>query len=98
LHIKGDISLFAGLVKADLALKDWGREFKALAANLPELKKSTPKLPSSDFTRALTADEKELNELHQTYIKAIDRQSRHPATKTTTRNEKKNPINTYFPQ
>jgi endo-1,4-beta-mannosidase len=66
-----DISLFAGLVKADLTLKDWGREFKALAANLPELKKTTPKLPSSDFTRALTADEKELNELHQTYVKAI---------------------------
>ena len=67
----GDISLFAGLVKAGLTLKDWGREFKALATNLPELKKSTPKLPSSDFVRALTADEKELNELHQTYVQAI---------------------------
>jgi endo-1,4-beta-mannosidase len=66
-----DISLFAGLVKADLTLKVWARKFKALAANLPELKKPTPKLPESVFTGALTADDKELNRMHQAYVKEI---------------------------
>jgi endo-1,4-beta-mannosidase len=66
-----DISLFAGLVKADLSLKAWGSKFKELASNLPELKQSTPKLPSSDFPLALTTDNNELNRMHQAYIKAI---------------------------
>ena len=67
----GDVSLFAGLVKADLSLKAWGRKFNELASNLPELKKPTPKLPSPDFTMALTTDEKELSRIHQDYIEAI---------------------------
>ena len=66
-----DISLFAGLVRADLTLKPWGHKFKELAANLPELKKSTPKLPYSDFTGALTANDNELNRMHQAYVKDI---------------------------
>jgi endo-1,4-beta-mannosidase len=66
-----DISLFAGLVKADLILKAWGHKFKMLSANLPELKKSTPKLPPSIFTGALTADEKGLSRIHQAYVKAV---------------------------
>ena len=66
-----DISLFAGLVKADLTLKAWARKFKALTANLSELKKPTAKLPSSVFPTALTADQKELNRLHQSYVKSI---------------------------
>jgi endo-1,4-beta-mannosidase len=67
----GDISLFAGLVKADLTLKAWGHKFKGLAANLPELKKSTPKLPSFDFPIALTANDNELSRIHQAYVKDI---------------------------
>jgi endo-1,4-beta-mannosidase len=66
-----DISLFAGLVKADLTLKAWGRKFKSLSANLSELKKLKPKLPSSIFTGVLMADEKELSRMHQAYVKAI---------------------------
>jgi hypothetical protein len=66
-----DISLFAGLVKADLTLKTWGLKFVELASNLPELKKPTPRLPDSDFTLALTTDEKELSRMHQDYIEAI---------------------------
>lgn len=67
----GDVSLFAGLVRADLTVKDWGRKFKELAANLPELKKSKPKLPTYDFPMALTTDDNELIKLHEAYIKAI---------------------------
>jgi endo-1,4-beta-mannosidase len=68
-----DISLFAGLVKDDLTLKDWGRKFKELAMNLSELKTSRPKLPVTDFPIALTADNNELNKIHEAYIKAIQR-------------------------
>jgi endo-1,4-beta-mannosidase len=66
-----DISLFAGLVKADLSLKAWGQKFKELALNLSELKKPTPKLPSFDFTSSLTADNGELDRMNQAYIKAV---------------------------
>jgi len=67
----GDVSLFAGLVKADLTLKDWGRKFRELAANLPELKTSKPKVPLTDFPFALTANDNELSKMHQAYTKAI---------------------------
>jgi len=67
----GDVSLFAGLVRADLTVKDWGRKFRELAANLPELKKSKPKLPTPDFSVALTTNDNELTKLHQAYIKVI---------------------------
>jgi endo-1,4-beta-mannosidase len=67
----GDISLFAGLVKDDMTLKDWGRKFRELAANLPELKSPKPKLPAADFQMALTADNNELGKMHDDYIKVI---------------------------
>lgn len=67
----GDISLYAGLVKPDLTLKAWGRKFKALAANLPELKKPAVKAPAMVFAEALTADEDRLKKEHQAYTKAI---------------------------
>ncbi|UCF16594.1 MAG: beta-galactosidase, partial [Phycisphaerales bacterium] len=67
-----DISLHAGMVKADMTLKIWGRTFRTMAANLPELKKPTPELPSSVFTDALTADNPKLNELHRSYVRAIE--------------------------
>jgi len=66
-----DISLYAGLVKPDLTLKVWGRNFKELAATLPQLKKPTPKLPVSVFIEALTADENTLRQEHQAYTQAI---------------------------
>jgi hypothetical protein len=77
-----DISLFAGLVKADLSLKAWGLKFRELASNLPELKKPTPKLPNPDFTLALTTDEKELNRIHQDFIEG----TRKAITKTGVKN------------
>ncbi len=66
-----DISLYAGMVKADMTLKAWGRTFKAMAANLSELKAPTPKLPSSVFAGVLTADDQELSRLHQRYVEAL---------------------------
>ncbi|MEJ2705719.1 MAG: beta-galactosidase, partial [Sedimentisphaerales bacterium] len=68
-----DISLYAGLVKSDLTLKAWGREFKRLAAGLPELKRPTPELPAPDFTGILTADQKELSRWQRTYTEGIRR-------------------------
>ncbi len=45
----GDISLYAGLVRPDLTLKPWGRKFKTVAANLPELKNPAVKVPAMVF-------------------------------------------------
>lgn len=67
----GDISLYAGLVKPDLTPKAWGRKFKALSANLPELKKPAAKVPPMVFAEALTADQDRLKQEHQAYAKAI---------------------------
>jgi len=66
-----DISLFAGLVKADLTLKVWGRKFRRLAAILPELKRPVPKLPGFNFPNVLTADSEELGKVHRSYVEAI---------------------------
>jgi len=68
-----DISLYAGMVRADMNLKAWGRAFKAMAANLPELKEPAPELPSSVFAGTLTADDQRLKELHGSYVRAIER-------------------------
>jgi endo-1,4-beta-mannosidase len=68
-----DISLFAGLVKSDLTVKAWGRKFKELAANLTELNKPRPKLPSFDFPNALTAGNEELVQMHQAYVEAVQK-------------------------
>ncbi len=67
----GDISLYAGLVKPDLTLKAWGHKFKALAANLPELKRPAARVPTMVFAEALTAGEDELRQEHQAYTEAI---------------------------
>ena len=66
-----DISLFAGLVKADFTLKAWGHKFKVLAANLPDLKKPTPNLPKFDFPNVLTAGNEELGKMHENYVEAV---------------------------
>ncbi len=66
-----DISLFAGLVKADLTMKSWGRKFRALAANLPELKCPIVKLPGFNFSNVLMADSEELGKMHRSYVDAI---------------------------
>jgi endo-1,4-beta-mannosidase len=66
-----DISLFAGLVRADMTVKAWGHKFKALATNLPELKKPIPELPRPVFAGVLTADDEKLKQVHQAYVKAV---------------------------
>jgi endo-1,4-beta-mannosidase len=81
-----DISLFAGLVRADLSLKAWGLNFKELASNLPELKKPTPELPSFDFNSALTADDNELKRMHRDYIETVSQ----AITKADDRNRNRN--------
>jgi Beta-galactosidase len=67
----GDISLYGGLVKPDLTVKAWGRKFKALAANLSELKQPPVTLPPMVFPEVLTADQDKLQQEHQAYTKAI---------------------------
>jgi len=59
------------LVKADLTLKVWGRKFRTLAANLPELKRQVAKLPGFNFPNVLTADSEELGKMHRSYVEAI---------------------------
>jgi len=68
-----DISLFAGLFKSDLTVKAWGRRFKELSANLPELKQPTPRLPAFDFQKALTGGNEELGTMHRAYVEAIQK-------------------------
>jgi endo-1,4-beta-mannosidase len=68
-----DISLFAGLVKADLTVKAWGRRFKELSANLSGLKRATPKLPRFNFPNALTAGSEELGKMHSSYTETIQK-------------------------
>ena len=68
-----DISLFAGLVKEDLSVKEWGRKFKTLAVNLPELRQSTPDLPKFNYPDVFTADNKELEKIHRAYTQALQR-------------------------
>ena len=66
-----DISKFAGLFKADLTLKVWGRKFQTCALNLSELKRPTPELPAFDFPEALTAGKEQLGQMHQSYVRAV---------------------------
>jgi endo-1,4-beta-mannosidase len=66
-----DISLFAGLVKADLTVKVWGHKFRTLAANLSELKLPVPKLQEFNFPNTLTADSEELSKMHRSYVDSI---------------------------
>ncbi len=66
-----DISLFAGLVKADMTMKVWGHKFRKFAANLPDLKHSAPELPEFNFPNILTADSEELGKMHRRYVEAI---------------------------
>jgi endo-1,4-beta-mannosidase len=66
-----DMSIFGGLVRADLTIKPWGEKFKTLAANLPELILPYPNLPKIDGPGVLTADDKELARFHRIYVKAV---------------------------
>ncbi len=66
-----DISLFAGLVKEDLTVKVWGRKFRTMAANLPELKRPIANLPGFNFPNVFTADSEELSRMHRSYVEAI---------------------------
>jgi hypothetical protein len=42
-----------------------------LADNLPELKRSAPRLPGFDFPNVLTADSEGLGKMHRSYVEAI---------------------------
>jgi len=73
-----DISLFAGLFKADFTVKTWGRRFKELADNLSELEQPTPKLPQFNFPNAPTAGTEELGQMHRAYVEAVQKVVRSP--------------------
>jgi len=66
-----DISLFAGLFNSNLTIKDWGHKFKKYASNLQQLPQPTLKLPVFSFPKALTADNKQLSQMHESYIGAV---------------------------
>lgn len=83
-----DISLFAGLVKADLTVKAWGQSFKELAANLSELKQTTPKLPRFNFPNALTAGSEQLDKMHNSYTETIQKVVGHRLMTKRHRSEK----------
>lgn len=68
-----DISLFAGLFKADFAVKAWGRRFKELGVNLSELKQPTPKLPEFDYSKVLSSGNEELDQMHRGYVEAVEK-------------------------
>jgi len=78
-----DISKFAGLVKSDMTMKVWGHKFKNIAANLPDLKLSTPDLPDFNFSNILTADSKELGKMHRSYVETIQQKIRIVQTNKT---------------
>lgn len=84
-----DISLFAGLFKADFTVKAWGRRFKELSANLSELKQSTPKLPEFDFSKSLSAGNEELGQMHKVHVEAIQKVVGKPRSMKQTRWDKK---------
>ena len=87
-----DISLFAGLVKPDLTTKAWGQSFTELSANLPDLKRPTPKLPaftSFDFSKVLTAGNDELEQIHRIYVEAIQQAVGKPRSMKSTNRETK---------
>ncbi len=67
-----DISLYAGLVKEDLAVKVWGRRFQGYAKNLARLTGSAPRPAIVDVERALTAEEAELRRMHQEFVDSIE--------------------------
>jgi len=77
-----DISKFAGLVRSDLTPKAWGRRFKELAADLLQLKQPPVAPPAFDFSRALTADQKELEKMHRAYVEAVRRRLGHTDSST----------------
>jgi len=66
-----DMSIFGGLVKADLSVKIWGQKFKTFAADLPQLMQPAPKLPPFDFAGAFTAEDKELAQMHRSYVESV---------------------------
>jgi len=66
-----DISLFAGLVKADMTVKAWGRQFRVYASALPKMKRVRPKLPQFDWVPALTAGQQQLEAMHRQYVRAV---------------------------
>lgn len=66
-----DMSIFGGLVKADLSVKIWGQKFKTFAASLPRLIQPAPKLPPFDFAGAFTAEDKELAQMHRSYVESV---------------------------
>ena len=84
-----DISLFAGLFKADFAVKAWGRKFKELSANPSELKQPTPKLPLYDFPKALSASNEELGQMHKVYVEAVQKVVGKPRSMKQTRRDEK---------
>jgi endo-1,4-beta-mannosidase len=66
-----DMSLFGGLVKADMTVKAWGRVFQIYTANLSQLVQPTPQLPAVDIVPSLTAPMNDLTPLHQSYSEGV---------------------------
>lgn len=66
-----DMSIYGGLVGADMHLKWWTRWFQVYAANLAVLPQPTPELPVVDFTESLTTPVNELLAIHDAYAQRV---------------------------
>ena len=66
-----DISLYAGLVKEDLTLKEWGRKFGEYAEDLSSLKGAKPNVGGVDIERALTSEDAQLRQMHQEFVESV---------------------------
>jgi len=64
-----DMSLYGGLVKADMVNKMWGLRFQVYASNLAALPQPEPELPGLDYLPSLTTP---LNDLAPMYDKQAE--------------------------
>ncbi len=66
-----DMSVYGGLVKADLQYKHWALRFKAFASELAAVPQPTPELPTFDFAAALTTRMEDLLPLQEKYAQMV---------------------------
>jgi hypothetical protein len=66
-----DLSVYGGLVKADMQPKAWGLRFKAYASEVAVVPQPTPELPTLDYAAALTARMDDLPGLQEKYAQMV---------------------------
>ena len=66
-----DMSIYGGLVDADMGYKIWARRFMVYAADLASLPQPTPELPAFDFAASLTTPVEGLMPLQEQYSQML---------------------------